>query len=248
MKNKIRLLFLGTPEFAGPSFKALQTSSTFEIIGVITQPDKAIGRHSELKPSPIKKLALAYNTPIYQPEKVKTEIAKIKELNPDIIVVVAYGQIIPQAILDIPTYGCVNVHGSLLPKYRGAACLSAPILNGNRHSGITIMKMDAGLDTGPILKKAKIKLANNETLSSLHDKLAELGSKILVPTLEKYIAGKIKARTQNNQRATYIKMLKKEDGKLDFNKPAKILERQIRALNPWPSTFAILHRPDLKIN
>jgi methionyl-tRNA formyltransferase len=246
--NKIRTIFLGTPDFAVASLETLIAAPEFKVIAIITQPDKKIGRHQELVPPPIKKIAAKHHIEVYQPEKIKTEVDKIKSLKPDLIVVTAYGQIIPSSILEIPTYGCVNVHGSLLPKYRGAACLQAPILNGNRYSGVTIMKMDAGLDTGPILKQAKIKLGQEETVETLHDKLSALGAKVLIPTLIKYCAGKLKAKKQNSHRASYVKMLKKEDGKIDWHLPAKKIERMVRALNPWPGTYCLLHRPDLKIN
>ncbi|MEI7452462.1 MAG: methionyl-tRNA formyltransferase [Candidatus Falkowbacteria bacterium] len=246
--KKIRTIFLGTPDFAVASLEALISAEEFEVIAIITQPDKKIGRHQELLPPPIKKIASKHNIEIYQPEKIRTEVEKIKHLQPDLIVVTAYGQIIPPAILEIPKFACVNVHGSLLPQYRGAACLQAPILNGNRYSGVTIMKMDAGLDTGPILKKAKIKLAKEESVETLHDKLSELGAKILIPTLIKYCAGKIKPQAQSNYRASYVKMLKKEDGKIDWHLPAKKIERMVRALNPWPGTYSLLSCPDLKIN
>jgi len=246
--EKIRTIFLGTPDFAAKSLEALISSENFEVVAIITQPDKKIGRHQELLPPPIKKIALRHKILVYQPEKIRTEVEKIKELNPDLIVVTAYGQIIPPAILAIPKFGCINVHGSLLPQYRGAACLQAPILNGNRYSGVTIMKMDAGLDTGPILKKAKIKLDKDETVETLHDKLSELGGKTLIPTLLKYCAGKIKPKAQNNRRASYVKMLKKDDGHIDWNMPAHKIEKMVRALNPWPGTYSHLTCSALKIN
>jgi len=246
--KKIRTIFLGTPEFAVKTFTALINDEHFEIVLAITQPDRPVGRRQVLNEPPIKILAKQYNIPVYQPEKIRTESAKIKELAPDLIVVAAYGQIIPKSILDIPTYGCVNVHGSLLPQYRGAACLPAPILHGNRYTGITIMKMDEGLDTGPILAQKKYRLAPTETLESLHDKLAELGAQLLLPTLEKYINGKIKPRPQNNRRASYVKMIQKDDGHIDWRKPAREIERMVRALNPWPGTHGHLSNGGLQMN
>ena len=246
-QKKIRVIFLGTPEFSLQAFQALIDNPDFEIILAITQPDKKIGRHQTLTEPPVKILAKQNDIPVYQPEKIRTEVEKIKELAPDLIVVAAYGQIIPQNILDIPKYGCVNIHGSLLPKYRGAACLQAPILHGDRISGVTIMKMEAGLDTGPILAQKKIKLTPLETVTSLHDSLAELGAKLLIPTLKKYIAGKIKPRPQNNRRASYVKIISKEDGLIDWRKSASEIERMVRALNPWPGTYSKLNDGCLQI-
>lgn len=247
-KQKIKTIFMGTPDFGVLSLEALIADQAFEIIAVITQPDKKIGRQQKLTPTPIKICGLKHHLNVLQPIKLRTEANLIKELNPDLIVVVAYGQIISQEILDIPKFGCINVHGSLLPKYRGAACLNAPILNGDTNSGITIMKMDAGIDTGPILDQAKIKLDQTENLESLHDKLSALGGKILVPTIKKYLAGKIKAKQQRSLGASYVKMLKKEDGHIDFHKPAEEIERMIRAFNPWPGTYGFLSNESLNIN
>ena len=234
--KKIRLIFMGTPEFAVPGLTRLIESPNFEIVGVFTQPDKPVGRKQILTPPPIKKLATAHNIKIFQPEKIKTEVETIKNLAPDLIVVIAYGKIISQAILDIPTFGCLNVHASLLPKYRGAACLNAPILNGDKETGITIMKMEAGLDTGPILRQKKIKLSGTETLEIVHDKLSTLGAELLVPTINDYLAGKITPQIQDDTQSSYIKTLNKEDGKIDWTKSALEIERMIRAYNPWPGT------------
>ena len=244
----LKIIFLGTPDFSLPTLTFLANNSNFKIELVITQPDKKIGRDQILTAPPVKKLALSLGLPIYQPLKIKTEITKIKEIQPDLIIVAAYGQIIPPDILAAPTYDCINIHGSLLPKYRGAACLQAPILNGDRQTGITIMKMDAGLDTGPILAQRKIKLTAEETVDSLHDKMADLGAKLLIPVLNKYVAGRLKPRPQNDRRASYVKVIKKEDGHLDFTKSALEISRAVRALNPWPGTFGYLSDPDLKIN
>jgi len=228
---------MGTPDFAVPGFESLINEPNFEIIGVFTQPDKPIGRQQILNLPPVKKVALENNIPVFQPEKIKEEIETIKNLQPDLIIVIAYGKIIPQSILDIPTYGCVNVHASLLPKYRGAACLNAPILNGDTETGVTIMKMEAGLDTGPILRQTKLKLSGQENLEMVHDKLAELGADSLVETLKDFMAGKIIPQIQDETQASYIKTLKKEDGKIDWSKSATEIERLVRAYNPWPGTY-----------
>jgi len=246
--KKIRTIFMGTPEFGAQCLAALLGSDRFDVVAVISQPDKKVGRQQILTEPPIKQLAKQNNTPVYQPEKIRTEVALIKELKPELIVVAAYGQIIPQSILEIPTYGCINVHGSLLPKYRGAACLQAPILNGDKYSGVTIMKMDAGLDTGPILARKKIKLAKDETASSLHDKLAALGAGLLIKTLGRYTRGWIKPEKQKETEASYVKMIKKEDGHINWRKDAIEIERMIRAYNPWPGAYSYLSDEDLKIN
>lgn len=229
---------MGTPDFACPGLTALLAAPEFELVGVFTQTDKPIGRKQILTPPPIKELAQKNNLPIFQPLKIKTEIETIKELRPDLIIVIAYGKIIPPEILAIPTYGCINVHASLLPKYRGAACLNAPILNGDSETGVTIMQMDAGLDTGPILRQAKIKLEGDESLADVHDRLSKLGAESLVPTITDFIQGKIKPRVQDEKEASYVKTLKKEDGKIDWSKSATEIERLIRAYNPWPGSYA----------
>lgn len=232
---------MGTPEFAVPGLQALLKSSDFEIVGVYTQPDKPVGRKMILTPPPIKTAALTKGLPIFQPEKIKAEADNIRSLKPDLIVVIAYGKIIPQTILDIPQYGCVNVHASLLPKYRGASCLAAPILNGDEESGVTIMKMDAGMDTGDIIKQAGIKLSAKETLSSLHNRLSALGAEILADTLKEYINGTINPQKQDESQASYVPLIKKEDGRLQVNLSAAELERRIRAYNPWPGAFLLLN-------
>ena len=245
--KKIRVIFMGTPEFARPGLSRLLTAPEFEIVGVFTQPDKPVGRRQILTPPPIKELANKHKLVIFQPEKIRPEITAIKNLKPDLIAVIAYGKIIPQEILDIPIFGCINVHASLLPKYRGAACLNAPILNGDTETGVTIIKMEAGLDTGPILRQAKIKLNGLETLKEVHNQLSELGAKLLVPTLLDFIGGKIKPQAQDDSQASYIKTLKKEDGHIDFQKSAAQIERMIRAYNPWPGTYTAIDGEILKI-
>lgn len=235
--KKLRVIFMGTPEFSLPGLKAILNDGFFEIAGIFTQPDKPIGRKQILTPPPVKVAALENNIKVFQPEKIKSEIENIRALAPDLIVVIAYGKIIPQEILDIPTYGCINVHASLLPKYRGAACLNAPILNGDKETGVTIMKMEAGLDTGPILKQAVMPLTGKETLADVHDYLSNLGAELLPATLQEWAAGIIEPQIQNEAQATYVRTLSKEDAKIDWSKTALEIERQIRAYNPWPGTF-----------
>jgi methionyl-tRNA formyltransferase len=232
---------MGTPDFAVPGLARLIATADWTIVGVYTQTDKPVGRAQLLTPPPIKVLAQAHNLPVFQPLKIKTEAEQIRQLKPDLIIVIAYGKIIPQEILDIPTYGCLNVHASLLPKYRGAACLNAPILYGDTETGVTIMQMEAGLDTGPILRQAKISLTGQETLAMVHDQLSNLGAELLVPTITDFLAGKIKPQLQDEARASYIKTLKKEDGKIDWQKPALEIERLIRAYNPWPGTYTTIN-------
>ncbi len=239
-QKTIKTIFIGTPDFGLPSLKNLIKDDFFDIQLVITQPDKKIGRKQILTPPPIKIEAEKNNIPVLQPKnisEIKNEIVKIK---PDIGVVIAYGQIIPENILSIPKYGFINVHGSLLPKYRGASCVNAPILNGDKKSGITIMKMDKGLDTGPILAQTKIQLAPDETAGSLYKKLSKTGANFLLPTLKDYISGKIKPISQDNSQSSYMKELKKSDGEINWKKSAEEIERLIRAMNPWPSAYTQL--------
>ncbi|MFA5753963.1 MAG: methionyl-tRNA formyltransferase [Patescibacteria group bacterium] len=245
--QKVRLIFMGTPEFALPGFSALIDASEIEIVGVFTQTDKPVGRKQIISPPPVKEMALKHGLRVFQPKKINLETETIRALKPDLIVVIAYGKIIPPAILDIPTYGCVNVHASLLPKYRGAACLNAPILNGDSETGVTIMRMETGLDTGPILRQAKIKLNGRESLKDVHDNLSALGAEILVPTLKDLLAGKIIPQAQDDSRASYIKTLSKENGRIDWNQSASAIERMVRAYNPWPGTSAVCQDRTIKI-
>lgn len=245
--NKVNVIFMGTPEFAVPGLNSLINSNNFKVIAVYTKADKAIGRKQIISESAIKKIALKHKIKVFQPEKIKLELDNIKNLKPDLIVVIAYGKIIPPEILTLPKYGCINVHASLLPKYRGAACLNAPILNGDKESGITIMEMDAGLDTGPIIKQFPIKIDENDNLETIHDKLANLSAKNLIPTLESWIKGEIKTTKQNDSLATYVKILSKEDGKMDIKKSALELTRMIKAFNPWPGSYFLLDDKILKI-
>jgi len=244
---KLKLIFMGTPDFAVPALEALLKMPGSEIVGVFTQTDKAVGRGRVISAPPIKELAIKNSLSVFQPLKIKDELENIKNLHPDLIIVAAYGKIIPQSILDIPTYGCINIHASLLPKYRGAACLNAPILNGDKETGVTIMKMEAGLDTGPILKQAKIPLNSTETLEFVHDKLSALGAEILIPTIDDFIAGKIKPIIQDESLATYVKTLSKDDGRINFNQSAQEIERMIRAYNPWPGTYGFNKQELIKI-
>lgn len=245
----MRIVFMGTPDFASASLEALLENS-FDVAAVFTQPDKPRGRGMEVSYCDVKKVALAHGLPVYQPTTLRTEEAvdQIRSLNPDILVVVAYGKLIPDDILAIPQYGAVNVHGSLLPKYRGAAPIQWAVMNGDEVSGVTIMKMDEGLDTGDMLTKVEVPLAADETGGSLFDKLAAAGAKLLVETLPKLEKGEVTPEKQPEISTTeYARMIKKEDGKIDWTKSAVEIERQIRAMSPWPSAFTKVNGKNLKI-
>lgn len=248
MKEKIRTIFMGTPDFAVPGLKSLLNSENFEVIAVFTQPDKKVGRKQILTSPPIKVLAAEFHIPVWQPENIKLEMNNINALKPDLIVVIAYGKIIPQVILEIPKFNCLNVHASLLPLYRGSACLNAPIINGDKKTGITIMKMDAGMDTGPILLQKEFILKGEETLEIVHDKLSTLGAELLPNVLNEWINGKIIAKNQDETKATFVQKLEKEDGKIDWQKSAEKIERQVRGLNPWPGTYTIINKETPKTN
>lgn len=239
---------MGTPDFASNILKKLIDEGQ-DIIGVVTQPDKERGRGKNVSFSPVKEVAKEYNIPVYQPMKIREDsnIALIKELNPDIIIVAAFGQILPKELLNIPKYGCINVHASLLPKYRGSAPIQYSIINGDKETGITIMYMDEGIDTGKIISMESIPIDKDETGGSLFDKMAVLGADLLVRTLKDIAIGNINPISQNDSEATYVKIIKKEDGNIDFNEPAKQIERLIRGLNPWPSAYTYLDNRLLKI-
>jgi methionyl-tRNA formyltransferase len=208
-------------------------------VGVVTQPDRAAGRGRELKPPPVKSLASELSIPVIQPEKLRQSDAleQLRAWAPDVIVVAAFGQILKQDVLDLPEFGCLNVHASLLPRWRGAAPINAAILHGDEQTGVTIMKMDAGLDTGPILSQRSVRIEPEETAGSLFEKLSTLGADLLLDTLPKYFAGEITPRPQPEEGVTYAGMIKKEDGLLDFSLPARELERKVRAFNPWPGAY-----------
>jgi methionyl-tRNA formyltransferase len=236
-QKKIKVIFIGTPDFGLPSFKALIKDDFFEIKAVITSPDKKIGRKREVNKPPIKKEAIKNKIKVLQPFKIVDVFKEIKNINPDLMVVIAYGQIIPEKILNLPKHGAINIHGSLLPKYRGAACVQAAILNNDKESGITIMQMEKGLDCGPILYKEKIKIDNRETAESLYNKLSLLAGEIIIKTLKKYIKDEIKPFKQKECEATYIKKICKLDGEINVNKSAEEIERIIRAMTPWPGAY-----------
>lgn len=245
-KEKPRIIFIGTPEFAVSSLEAL-INNGFSPVAVVTNPDKKIDREQNIVPSPVKQIAFKYKIPVYQPEKISSLQSQISNLRPDLIIVASYGQIIPKEILDIPKLGCLNVHASLLPKYRGASPIQSAILNDEKETGITIMLMDEKIDHGPILTQEKIKITPDETGQTLHDKLSQLGAKLLIGTLSQWLEGKIKPSPQNHQKATFTKRLFRDDGKIDWQKSAEEIARQIRAFDPWPGTYTQYQGKRLKI-
>lgn len=232
-----RIVFMGSPEFALPSLK--QLTQHYAVVGVVTQPDRASGRGRELKAPPVKTLAQELNIPVIQPQKLREPEAmqQLQAWNPDLIVVAAFGQILRKEVLDLPKYGCINVHASLLPRWRGAAPVNAAILAGDEEIGVTIMKMDVGLDTGPMLSKKSIRLTSDLTTGSALQAMSTLGADLLIETLPGYIDGSINPQPQPEEGMTYAPMLKKEDGLLDFSRPADELERRVRAMNPWPGAW-----------
>lgn len=238
----LRIIFMGTPELAAASLAALLREPAFQIVAVVTQPDRPKGRDLKLQPSPVKELALRVNLPVLQPLKAREEkfITELRALQPELIAVAAFGQILPQSILDLPRLGCLNVHTSLLPKYRGASPIQSAILNGESETGVTIMKMDIGLDTGDILTQRVTPIHAEDNAATLHDRLAQLGAELLVETIPAYVAGTIPPRPQQHDLATHVAKIKKEDGRIDWAQPAQAIWNRIRAFTPWPGAFTYL--------
>ena len=243
-----KIVFMGSPDFALPTLRAL--AGAYDVVGVVTQPDRASGRGREMKAPPVKLLAQELNLSIMQPEKLKQPEAmeQLRAWAPDLIVVAAFGQILKKDVLELPRFGCINVHASLLPRWRGAAPINAAILAGDEETGVTIMKMDVGLDTGPILAKRSIRLTRDDTAGSVLRALSMLGADLLLETLPDYLSGKLQPVPQPEEGATYAPMLKKEDGKLDFTLDVNELERRVRAFNPWPGAFMDFDGAMLKIH
>lgn len=239
---------MGSPDFSLPTLRAL--ANTYEVVGVITQPDRASGRGRELKAPPVKALALELGIPVMQPEKLRQPEAmeQLRAWNPDLIVVAAFGQILKQDVLELPRFGCINVHASLLPRWRGAAPINAAILAGDEETGVTIMKMDVGLDTGPMLSKRSIRLTPDDTAGSVFEKLSTLGADLLLETLPDYLSGKLQPVAQPDEGMTYAPMMKKDEGKLDFTHDVHALERRVRAFNPWPGAFMDFDGTSLKVH
>ncbi|WP_412499373.1 methionyl-tRNA formyltransferase [Vibrio furnissii] len=248
MSQSLRIVFAGTPDFAARHLAAL-LSSEHEVIAVYTQPDRPAGRGKKLTASPVKHLALEHNIPVYQPENFKSDEAKqaLASLNADIMVVVAYGLLLPKAVLDTPKLGCINVHGSILPRWRGAAPIQRSIWAGDAETGVTIMQMDVGLDTGDMLKIAKLPIDASDTSSSMYDKLAELGPQALVDCLSDIAQGTAVAVKQDDALANYAQKLSKEEAKIDWTLSAQAIERCVRAFNPWPMSHFSVAENQIKV-
>ncbi len=243
-----KIVFMGTPDFAVPALAAL-VEDGYEVQAVVTQPDKPRGRGMVTAMSPVKEVGLRYGIKVYQPVRLEDEdfVAEIKLLAPDAIVVVAYGRILPGKILDIPSKGCINVHASLLPKYRGAAPINWAIINGEQETGVTIMLMDRGMDTGPILSTEKVLIGSDDTAGDLHDRLKHVGAGLLVRTLKLFAEGTVVPVPQDNSQATYAPMLKKEDGRIEWKKSAVDIRNLVRGLFPWPGAYTSYRGVTLKI-
>lgn len=244
----MKIIYMGTPEFAVPCLETL-IQSKHEVVGVFTQPDRKSGRGQKINISPVKAKALKYDIPVFQPITLKDNdiIKKIETLNPSLIVVVAYGQILPKEVLGIPKNGCINVHASLLPKYRGSGPINWVVINGEKKTGITTMYMDVGLDTGDMLLKEEIKIGEDETAGQLHDRLMVLGGKVLDKTIDLLEKNKLTPIPQNHKESSYAPMLTKNLGKIDWHKPAKEIKNLIRGTIPWPSSFTTYKGKTIKI-
>lgn len=239
--QKLRVVFAGTPEFAAEHLQALVADASLQVVAVYTQPDRPAGRGKKLQASPVKQLALSHNIDVLQPENFKSDSTKaqLAGLQADVMVVVAYGLLLPQAVLDMPRFGCINVHGSLLPRWRGAAPIQRALWAGDSETGVAIMQMEAGLDTGPVLNEARLTISASDTSATLYDKLATLGPQALIETLHDLERLQAAAVKQDDASATYAKKLSKEEAQLDWTQPAIVLERWVRAFNPWPMCWLI---------
>ena len=244
MRNT-KVIFMGTPDFAVPVLKGLIENT--EVIMVVTQPDKEVGRHHELVPTPIKKIALENNIPVFQPTKIRNEYEEVIKAGADIIITCAYGQIIPEIILNTPKLGCINVHASLLPRLRGGAPIHHAIIDGEEKTGITIMYMDKKMDTGDIISTCEYKIKDTDNVGILHDILSEMGRTLLLETLPSIIDGTNNRIPQNDEEATYAWNIKREEEHIDFNRPAKEVYNQVRGLYPWPKANTIISGTEVKI-
>ena len=247
--KKIKVVFMGTPEFAVPPLKKL-IEEGYDVKLVVTQPDRPAGRGKKLTPPPVKVVAEKAGIPVYQPEKVKENEElkrKLSEINPDVIVVAAYGKILPKWLLDLPKYGTINIHASLLPKYRGASPIQWALLNGEEETGVTVMKVIPKLDAGDIISQRKVKIEKEDNAQTLHDKLSKVGAELLSETLPLYISGKLKPVPQKEEEATYCPQISKEMGRIDWNESAERIFNKIRAFTPWPSAYTTFKGKRLKI-
>ncbi len=248
MIKGFRIVFMGTPDFSVPPFQALHKSG-HEVVLVVTQPDRPKGRGRKMLPPPVKECALALGYEVIQPESVRTPefVQRIKELAPDVFVVVAFGQLLPQNLLDIPRIASVNIHASLLPRYRGAAPIQRAVINGEKETGVTTMRMDAGMDTGDILLMEKTEILPEDTSASLHDRLSVMGAELMLKTIEKFGTGEIRPLPQNHAEATYADMLKKSDGRMDWSRKVCELDCLVRGTDPWPGAFCFFGEKRLRI-
>ena len=246
--QELRTVFMGTPDFALQTLQGLIDAGC-KMVGVYTQPDRPKGRGKQLAAPPVKELAQKHDIPVYQPLKLRQPeaVAELEALAPDLIVVVAYGQILPKSVLEIPAHGCINVHASLLPKYRGAAPINKAIIDGETETGITTMYMDVGLDTGDMLVKKTLAIGPEETAGELHDRLASLGRETMEETLRRLCAGTLQREVQDDEQSTYASMMKKEDGRIDWNRSAQEIHNHVRGLDPWPGAYTTINGELLKL-
>ncbi len=244
----MKIVFMGTPDYAATALEAILQAG-YEVTGVVCQPDKPKGRSGALAACPVKECALKYNLPVFQPERIKRPeaVAELKKFPADVFVVAAFGQILSEEILTMPKYGCINIHASLLPKYRGAAPIQWCIVDGEKETGVTIMQMDAGIDTGDILFTKKVAITEEETGGSLFDKLSQAGAELIVEALPKIEAGEVSPVKQDETQSNYARMLKKEDGQINWNRPAEEIGRQVRGMDPWPSAYTYYKGKQFKI-
>lgn len=242
MSQPLKIVFMGTADLAAASLRALRAEKSFQILAAVSQPDKPRGRELKLHPTPVKVAALEAGLLVLQPARARHSdfLAQLASLKPDLVAVAAYGQILPPALLEIPPHGCLNVHTSLLPKYRGAAPIQWALFNGDAQTGVTIMRMDAGLDTGAILSQVVTPIRDEEDAQRLHDRLAQLGGELLVKTIPEYVAGRITPVPQPAEGSTYARKLNKEDGRVDWTAPAQVVWNRLRAFTPWPGGFTTI--------
>lgn len=243
--NRTKIVFMGTPDFAVPVLEML--IENYDVVLVVTKPDKPVGRKQILTPSPIKEVALKHQIPVFQPIKIREDYEAILEVKPDLIITCAYGQIIPKVVLDAPTIACLNVHASLLPKYRGGAPIHKALMEGEKETGITLMYMDVGMDTGDMIAKKTLKIEDSDNVGTLHEKLSKMGADLLKEELPSILDGTNHREVQNESEATYAYNIKREEEHLDFSKSGKEIINQIRGLNPWPTAHFLLSDKEYKV-
>ncbi|WP_235941632.1 methionyl-tRNA formyltransferase [Paenibacillus puerhi] len=249
MSDKARIVFMGTPDFAVPSLRALLADESVQVVGVVTQPDRPVGRKRVLTPTPVKVEALAHGLPVLQPERLRRgeSVEELRELKPDLIVTAAYGQILPKAVLELPRLGCINVHASLLPRYRGGAPIHYAVMNGDAETGVTIMYMEEGLDTGDMISRVEVPIGDDDTTGTMFDKLSTAGAELLQRTLPGLLAGTVQAVPQDDEAAVYSPNITRKQEQIDWNDPALRIWQQVRALHPRPGAFTLWNGEVLKI-